>query len=188
MAGATVGILGGSFNPVHYGHIEVARAVVRSGLAHEVWLSLSPRNPFKEQSGLMETSRRLVLLQQAVEGVDRVGWTDVELSLPVPSYMIDALDTLRERYPHKEFKLVIGSDNLPGFERWKDWEKIITNYGLIVYPRGEAEVVLPPALEPYARRVSVLNNVPLLPVSSTQIRNGELPSGGRYPLSGREDI
>lgn len=170
MAGRKIAILGGSFNPVHYGHIEVARGVVNSGLASEVWLSLSPRNPFKEQAGLMDVERRLELLKSAVETVDNVEWTDVELSLPVPSYMIDALNELKLRNPGNDFKLVVGSDNLRAFTQWKNWREILSRYGLIVYPRDVAEVEIPAELRPYKDNITILSGAPLLPISSTEIR------------------
>lgn len=173
MAGKKIAVFGGSFNPVHYGHVNLARNVVASGIADEVWFSLSPCNPFKDRNDLKPIEERLKLLKEAVKDVQGVEATDIELSLPEPSYTIDALDKLSSLYPGNRFVLLAGSDNLEGFTRWKDWEKILSRYGLVVYPRPSASMELPEALQSYSDKIELLTGMPLYPISSTEIRNLE---------------
>lgn len=171
----TVGILGGSFNPVHYGHIALARNIVDSGSVDEVWLSLSPRNPFKEQKDLMPDNKRLRLLRDAVKNQPGLKAQDLEFSLPKPSYTVDALREYSKRYPEYAFRWIIGSDNLTRFTSWKEWQTILKSYGVIVYPRGTTAIVLPEALKPYAHFFTLLPEMPLYNISSTQLR-------ARHPL------
>lgn len=166
-----IAVLGGSFNPVHYGHISLARNVADSGLVDEVWLSLSPRNPFKTKDMLMDAQQRLKLLHETLADEPKLRCTDVELSLPEPSYTIDTLDKLSTMYPYVRFTWLIGSDNLPSLTDWKDWQRLLLDYGVIVYPRDEAVPVLPERLTPFSSSITVLANMPLYRVSSTQIRN-----------------
>lgn len=160
-----IGIFGGSFNPVHLGHIAIADAVARSGLADEVWLTLSPLNPLKAGSSeLAPDADRLAMLRLAAEGHPRIGVCDIELSMPRPSYSIDTLRELARRYPDREFRLVIGGDNWDLFPRWREHEAIIREFHPIIYPRpGAALGALPDG-------VDVCPDVPLLDVSSTMVR------------------
>lgn len=171
MAGKKIAILGGSFNPVHYGHINLAKNVVAEGVADEVWLSLSPKNPFKDKSMLMPAPQRLKLMNDAVQGIPGVKVTDIELSLPEPSYTIDAFDKLTQLYPDNNFVLLIGSDNLEGFIKWKDWEKILERHGLIVYPRDTTSLEIPESLKKFSNRIILLTDMPQYAISSTEIRS-----------------
>ena len=137
----TAGILGGSFNPVHNGHIALARQVVEAGLADEVWLTLSPLNPLKAQSDeLIDDRQRLEMLRLAVEGIPGLRVCDIELYMPRPSYTINTLTTLARRYPTKKFKLIIGSDNWNIFDRWRESQRILDEFGVIVYLRPGYDV------------------------------------------------
>lgn len=131
----TIGILGGSFNPVHIGHLMLAGYLTQWHYVDRVWLTLSPRNPLKDARGLIPDMRRLAMLNLATKGLPGIETCDIELSMPRPSYTIDTLDTLAKRYPTKRFKLIIGSDNWLIFEQWRDWQRILSDYGVIVYPR-----------------------------------------------------
>lgn len=131
----TIGLLGGSFNPVHCGHMMLAAYLTQWDIVDRVWLMLSPRNPLKNPLGLIPDTRRLAMLSIATRGVERVDTCDIELSMPLPSYTINTLDLLASRYPGRRFKLVIGSDNWQVFDRWRDWQRILDEYGVIVYPR-----------------------------------------------------
>ena len=177
MAREKIALLGGSFNPVHHGHVSLADNVARTGLVDEVWLSLSPRNPFKDSSILMPAAERMQLLEKAIEGYERLKATDIELSLPEPSYTIDALDALADAYPDREFTLLIGADNLSGLTRWKNWRQLLERYGAIVYPRGTISIELPPELAGYSSRITILDRMPLYNISSTQIRNQNKTGG-----------
>lgn len=131
----TIGLLGGSFNPVHMGHMMLAAYMTQWGVVDKVWLTLSPRNPLKDPAGLLHDTRRLAMLEIATRGADRIDTCDIELSMPRPSYTIDTLDLLAKRYPAKRFKLIIGSDNWQIFDKWRDAQRILDDYGVIVYPR-----------------------------------------------------
>lgn len=131
----TIGIMGGSFNPVHTGHMMVATYLAQWGYVDKVWLTLSPRNPLKDARNLVADMRRLAMLQMATKGIDGVETCDIELSMPRPSYTINTLDTLAKRYPTKRFKLIIGSDNWSIFDQWREHERILEQFGVIVYPR-----------------------------------------------------
>lgn len=167
-----IAVFGGSFNPVHYGHIGVARRVMEENLADEVWLMVSPRNPLKEQSGLLDEGVRLDLVRLAVADVPGVAASDFEFALPRPSYSWQTLAALTKAYPEFSFSLVIGSDNWLLFPKWAHYEEILDRYSLIVYPR--------PGF--FVRASSLLDNVrlldaPLFPWSSTDVRN-RLRQGG----------
>lgn len=131
----TIGLLGGSFNPVHCGHMMLAAYLTQWDIVDRVWLMLSPCNPLKNPLGLIPDTRRLAMLSIATRGVERVDTCDIELSMPLPSYTINTLDLLASRYPGRRFKLVIGSDNWQVFDQWRDWQRILDEYGVIVYPR-----------------------------------------------------
>lgn len=133
----TAGILGGSFNPVHNGHIALARQVVEAGLADEVWLTLSPLNPLKAQSDeLIDNRQRLEMLRLAVEGIPELRVCDIELYMPRPSYTINTLNELSRRHPEIQFRLLIGADNMQIFDRWKASDEILERFSPIVYPRA----------------------------------------------------
>lgn len=131
----TIGLLGGSFNPVHSGHMMLAAYLTQWGIVDKVWLTLSPRNPLKDPAGLLPDTKRLAMLSIATKGASRIETCDIELSMPQPNYTIATLDLLAQRYPTKRFKLIIGSDNWRIFDSWRDSQRILDDYGVIVYPR-----------------------------------------------------
>ncbi len=130
----------------------------------EVWLTLSPQNPLKASTSLLDDSHRLEMLRLATEGIDSVEVCDIELSMPRPSFTINTLDELSRRYSHYDFRLVIGGDNWNIFWRWKDYDRIIADYGVVVYPRPGYE------LRPVEDGNVVVVDAPLSDVSSTMIR------------------
>ena len=158
--GKRIGFFGGSYNPVHLGHVRLAEAIVCSGVVDEVWLSLSPLNPFKEgrKEELVADSDRLAMLRLAVEGIPGLRVTDVELSMPRPSYTIDTLTELQRLNPDFSFRLIIGSDNLEGLPRWKDSDRLLAQYPPIIYPR------------PGYPAAQAMSGLPVFDVSSTEIR------------------
>lgn len=163
------GVYGGSFNPIHRGHTCMASEIVRQGLVDEVWLVVSPQNPLKD-SGLWDDEFRLSLAGLAVEGMSGVEVSDVEFGLPKPNYMVTTLATLSDRFPDREFVLIIGMDNWECFHLWYNWEHILRTYRVIVLPRqseapeSAADTVLPGAQVTFAR-------LPLINISSTWIRS-----------------
>lgn len=160
-----VGLLFGSFNPVHTGHLILAEYfATRTDLA-EVWLVVSPQSPFKVGEELLPDTARLALLQLAVADNPHLRAEAIELSLPRPSYTIATLDALRERHPDFEFVLLMGGDNLPGLPRWRAAERLLHEFDLCIYPRPGAEL---PDLAAFPRAQVV--KAPLLDVSATFIR------------------
>ena len=142
-----VAIFGGSFDPIHNGHLALAGEVVARGLAAEVWLMVTPQNPHKQDKVLSDERLRFQMAQLAVEDMDGVKACDFEFSLPRPSYTFTTLAALAEAYPGNEFCLLIGADNWEKFDRWYKGDEILSRHGIIVYPRGsEGEPPLPPGV------------------------------------------
>ncbi len=131
-----IGVLGGSFNPVHIGHVMLASYLKQFEGFDEVWLMLSPLNPLKMNSAdLIPDVTRLRMLDIALKGAEGIKVSDIELSMPRPSYTINTLRYLAKRYPRHSFRLIIGADNWKIFSQWKDSQAIIDDYGVVVYPR-----------------------------------------------------
>lgn len=164
------GFFGGSFNPVHAGHIGLAKWIADNAGLDSVWLSLSPSSPFKQHEMMLPDDLRLQLLKIAAAPHDSLYVTDIELSLPHPSYTIDALRHLTRLNPQKTFRLIIGADNVERFCHWKCWQEIAADFGLIVYPRPGYDFELPSFLLPYHHNVTILSGTPVFDVSSTEIR------------------
>ena len=157
----------GTFNPVHSGHLILANYLCEYEHFDEVWISVTPQNPLRERLSSQENKDRIEMLQRAVTGNPKIVATDIEFSLPLPSYTIQTLDFLREQYPDREFTLVIGADNWHLFHRWKDCDRIIGEYHICIYPRRGYDIdeaALPPTVK-YC-------HAPIVEISSTQIRQG----------------
>jgi len=150
-----IGIFGGSYNPIHNGHIALAQAVREQYGLDEVWLMVSPQNPLKRENALLDDLLRYEMACEALKDVEGVKASDYELHLPKPSYTWNTLKKLKEDYPDYTFVLLIGGDNWAHFERWRHWQDILREYDVVVYPRDEHPGTI---------------DVPLLPVSSTEIR------------------
>lgn len=130
-----IGLFFGSFNPVHVGHLIIANYMVNYTDLDEVWFVVSPQNPFKEKKSLGNMYDRLEMVNLAIEGEDHLRVSDIEFGLPKPSYTIDTLIHLKERFPKYSFVLIMGEDNLMSFHKWKNAEVILKDYRIIVYPR-----------------------------------------------------
>ena len=165
-------IFGGSFDPVHYGHVALARAVRDNGLADEVWFLVTPLNPHKQGNNLTDEGERLAMVCLAIADEPGIVASDFEFHLPRPSYTINTLDALQMAFPDREFLLLMGADNWQKIDKWYKGDEIVARFGVIVYPRGEE--IAP----------SLLDNVqwlqaPLYDISSTEIRSA---------LSAGEDV
>lgn len=158
------GIYGGSFNPIHKGHVSLAKALADSGLVDEMWLMVSPQNPFKADAHLLDDEERLHLARLAVCDVPGVEVCDREFFLPRPSYMYNTLTTLSTEHPNREFVLVIGADNWQRFPDWYKSQDILSAYRIIIYPRPGY------ALQDIPEGITVADT-PLLDISSTEIRH-----------------
>jgi nicotinate-nucleotide adenylyltransferase len=166
-----IGLFFGSFNPIHTGHLILASTIAENTDLKEIWFVISPQNPFKTQKSLLHEQDRYDMVQLAIGDDYRFKVSDIEFFLPKPSFTIDTLTHLHEKYPQHEFKLIIGGDNLTSFSKWKNHEVILDHYGLVVYPRGEYEN------ETLLHHPNIsLIEAPLLEISATFIR-GQIKKG-----------
>ena len=162
---ASIGIFGGSFNPIHNGHIALAKAFLEKENLNEVWFMVSPQNPFKVNQQLLADHLRLELVRKAIADNPHFKASDYEFQLPKPSYTWNTLQHLSHDYPTHRFTLLVGGDNWAAFDRWYHAEDILSNYKIVVYPRRGQEIdksTLP-------TNVSLLQT-PLIDVSSTDVR------------------
>lgn len=159
-----VGLYFGSFNPVHNGHLIIANHVLNETDINKVWFILSPQNPFKISSSLLNSYDRLHLLNKAVENDNRMKALDIEFHLPKPSYTATTLSYLKEKYPKHEFVIIMGSDSFQNLGNWKNSEFIIANYPLIIYQRPGFEI-----LNNLNAQIEIMD-APLLEISATYIR------------------
>jgi len=156
----------GSFNPIHVGHLAIAQIVAENTEMDKVWFVVSPQNPFKKKSSLLHEFDRLDLVQTAINDNPNFGVTDIEFRMPKPSYTIDTLVRLQEKYPKHEFRLIIGGDNLKQFKKWKNYHKILEYFGLFVYPRPNMTMNSDVLEHPHVQLIQA----PLLDISATFIR------------------
>lgn len=161
-----VGLFFGSFNPVHVGHMIIANYMVEHTELEEIWMVLSPQNPFKSQKSLANDYDRLHLLNLSIGEHAKIKSSNVEFNLPKPSYTIDTLIYLKEKYPDKKFSLIMGGDNITNFHKWKNYELIIRDHDIYVYKRGdktEHQLGDTPKVK--------FAEAPLLNISASYIRN-----------------
>ena len=160
-----IGLFFGSFNPIHHGHLMVASFIANHTDIQQVWLVVSPQNPHKTQSSLLNEYDRLHLAQLAIEDDAQIKVSDIEFKLPKPSYTIDTLTYLQEKYPQHQFYVIMGSDSFQNLPKWKNFEALIKNYQFIVYRRPGFEII-----EDYGDDMQYLE-APMLELSATLIRN-----------------
>ena len=167
-----VGLYFGSFNPIHHGHLVIANFILQQAHLDQVWFVVSPQNPLKRSTSLLNEYHRLHLVRLAVEGETQLKASDIEFKLPKPSYTVDTLAYLQEKYPREEFSIIMGSDSFQNLTKWKNYSWLLQHYPIYVYRRPEHEKL---PLYPDARHIEILD-APLLPISSTDIR-GKLKKG-----------
>jgi len=165
MSGQKIGLFFGSFNPIHVGHLIISNVMAQNTDLDKVWLVVSPQNPFKPSKGLLHEFDRYDLVKAAIADNFKLEVSDVEFHLPKPSYTIHTLAYLTEKYPNKEFKVIIGEDNLENFTKWKNHEQILDQYGLYVYPRP---LVTNSDLKRHPQVTIV--EAPMIDISATYIR------------------
>ncbi len=159
-----IGLYFGSFNPVHNGHLIIANHILNSGIAKEVWFVISPQNPFKNSSTLLNQNHRLSLVKIAIDEESNLKASNIEFQLPKPSYTITTLTYLQEKYPTQQFAIIMGSDGFQNIHKWKNSEAILKDYQIIIYKRPGFDVETN-----YPANITVLE-APLLEISSTHIR------------------
>ena len=160
-----IGLFFGSFNPIHHGHLMVASFIANHTDLQQIWLVVSPQNPHKTQTSLLNEYDRLHLAQLAIEDDTQIKVSDIEFKLPKPSYTIDTLTYLQEKYPQHQFYVIMGSDSFQNLPKWKNFEALVKNYQFIVYRRPGFDIT-----EKYGADVTYLE-APMLELSATLIRN-----------------
>lgn len=159
-----VGLFFGSFNPIHVGHLIIASHILNETDLDRIWMVVSPHNPLKAEQSLLNEYHRLHLVQLATENDPRIRASDIEFSLPKPSYTCDTLIHLQERYPSYEFVVIMGGDSFQNIHRWKNFTFITKNFPIYVYNRHGHEIT-----NTHEAQLKILD-APLLPISATQIR------------------
>lgn len=160
-----IGLFFGSFNPIHTGHLIIANYMANYTDLDQVWMVVSPHNPLKQKEDLVSSYDRLEMVKLATELAENIRVSDIEFQLPQPSYTIDTLIHLKTRYPEHQFSLIMGSDNLASLKKWKNYEVLLRDYELLVYPRPgftETELTQHPAVK--------MTQTPLMELSATFIR------------------
>jgi nicotinate-nucleotide adenylyltransferase len=160
-----IGLYFGSFNPIHNGHLIIAVHVLDNTDLQQIWFMVSPHNPLKETSTLLNEQARYYMVQQAIEDNDHFRANNLEFKLPRPSYTIDTLTYMDEKFPQHEFSVIVGGDSLQNLPKWKNYEQLLANYRLYVYAR--------PGIEEYPvqhQNIILIQNAPQLAISATLIR------------------
>ena len=160
-----VGLYFGSFNPVHNGHLIIANHIKQTEDLSAVWFIVSPQNPFKKENTLLNVNHRIHLIQLGIEGEQGLAVSNIEVKLPKPSYTINTLIYLKEKYPNFEFKIIMGSDGFQNIDKWKNAKEIISDYSFLIYLRPEHHIIN----HEFAKYKII--NAPLILISSTHIRN-----------------
>ncbi len=174
-----IGLYFGSFNPVHIGHLTIANHMVEFTDMDEVWMVVTPHNPFKKKQSLLNNYDRFEMVRLATATYDKIEPSDIEFKLKQPNYTIDTLVQLQERFPETEFALIMGMDNLKSLHKWKNYEAILEHHNVYVYPRiSEGEV--PKRFEKHPRIFKVA--APVMEISSTFIRKSIQANKGIRPL------
>ena len=163
-----IGLYFGSFNPIHKGHTALARYIIEHGYTDEVWFVVSPNNPLKQASELADERLRYRMAELATKDMQGIRVSDIEFDMPKPNYTISTLHRFSSRYPEHLFTLIIGSDNMAVFDRWREYESILQDYNILVYPRTGDDIA---ALKKHYPTMQVVNGAPLLPISATEIRH-----------------
>jgi len=163
-----VGLFFGSFNPIHIGHLVIANHLVEYSDLDQVWFVVTPHNPFKKKSTLLDNYQRLEMVYRATKDYTKIKPCDIEFNLPQPNYTINTLVHLQEKYPKHEFALIMGEDNLKSFHKWKNYELILENHNIFVYPRVP-ENTEGTELSKHKKVHPI--NAPIMELSSTFIRN-----------------
>jgi nicotinate-nucleotide adenylyltransferase len=159
-----IGLFFGSFNPIHTGHLIIANNFLNETKLDKIWFVVSPVNPFKINSDLLDERARLFLVNIAIQNDERIVASDVEFQLPKPSFTINTLLFLKDAYPDHEFSIIMGSDNFRDLDEWKDYEDIISNYKVLIYLRTGFEV------KNKINADAEVLNASILDISSTEIR------------------
>ena len=178
-----IGLYFGTFNPIHVGHLIIANHMVENSDLDEIWMVVTPHNPFKKKSSLLENHHRFELVYKATENYPKIKPSDIEFKLPQPNYTVHTLAHISEVYPDKEFCLIMGEDNLKSLHKWKNYETILEHHHVYVYPRiSEGKTEHQFKNHPKIHKVEA----PIVQISSTMIRNGIKSKKNIQPLLTKE--
>jgi nicotinate-nucleotide adenylyltransferase len=178
-----IGLYFGTFNPIHVGHLIIANHMVENSDLDEIWMVVTPHNPFKKKNSLLGNHHRYELVYKATESYSKIKASDIEFKLPQPNYTAHTLAHISDHYKDKEFCLIMGEDNLKSFHKWKNFETILEHHQLYVYPRisdGQAEIALDK--HPKINKVAA----PIIQISSTAIRKGIKEGKNIQPMLTKE--
>tara|TARA_R110002049_G_scaffold74988_6_gene193176 strand:- start:5641 stop:6225 length:585 start_codon:yes stop_codon:yes gene_type:complete len=178
-----IGLYFGTFNPIHIGHLIIANHMVENSDLDEIWMVVTPHNPFKKKSSLLDNHHRLELVYKATEEYPKIKPSDIEFKLPQPNYTVHTLAHISDLYKDKEFCLIMGEDNLKSFHKWKNFETILEHHHIYVYPR-----ISEGTIETQFDNHSKIHKVaaPIVQISSTMIRNGIKASKNIKPMLTKE--
>ncbi|GAA4279375.1 nicotinate (nicotinamide) nucleotide adenylyltransferase [Aquimarina mytili] len=178
-----IGLYFGTFNPIHVGHLAIANHIAEYSDLDEIWMVVTPHNPHKKKSSLLDNHHRYEMVYRATESYSKLKPSDVEFKLPQPNYTVYTLAHLEEHYPDYQFNLIMGEDNLKSFHKWKNYEVILENHHIYVYPRiAEGTVETQFKDHPKIHKVAA----PIMEISSTFIRNAISESKNIRPLLSKE--
>ncbi|ARV15650.1 nicotinate (nicotinamide) nucleotide adenylyltransferase [Polaribacter sp. SA4-12] len=178
-----IGLYFGTFNPIHIGHLIIANHMVEHSDLNEIWMVVTPHNPFKKKSSLLDNNHRFEMVYRATENYSKIKPSDIEFKLPQPNYTVYTLAHISDIYPDKEFCLIMGEDNLKNLHKWKNYETILEHHHIYVYPRiSEGKVETQFDKHPKIHKV----DAPIVQISSTIIRNGIKDQKNIQPLLSKE--
>lgn len=161
-----IGLFFGTFNPIHHGHLMIANFLLNQTHLKKIWFIPSPQNPFKINQSIANIYDRIEMIRLSIEEEPNFQISDIETKMPIPSYTIDTLTYLKEQFPQHSFNLIMGSDNLNGFHKWKNFAKILENFKIIIYPRDNE---IP---EDYLNHPNIqFTKAPKMEISSNQVRD-----------------
>ena len=178
-----IGLYFGTFNPIHIGHLIIANHMVEHSDLDEIWMVVTPHNPFKKKSSLLDNNHRFEMVYRATENYSKIKPSDIEFKLPQPNYTVYTLAHISDVYPDKEFCLIMGEDNLKSLHKWKNYETILEHHHIYVYPRiSEGKTETQFDKHPKIHKV----DAPIVQISSTMIRNGIKNQKNVQPLLSKE--
>jgi len=178
-----IGLYFGTFNPIHIGHLIIANHMVEHSDLDEVWMVVTPHNPFKKKNSLLDNNHRFELVYRATENYSKIKPSNIEFKLPQPNYTVYTLAHITDAYPNKEFCLIMGEDNLKSLHKWKNYETILEHHHIYVYPRiSEGKTETRFDKHPKIHKIAA----PIVEISSTMIRNAIKDKKNVAPLLTKE--